>query len=380
MIGCKQGSDKGTFDPSYALYVSKGGAESFLFVDSTWNMTRSVPVPHRLFNREFIYRKNFIYHVNPTSNYLLKYRLTMDGLFPVDSIALVNSNIEQYHWKNNSDTLLLCNVVHSERDTCYLYEIDTKDFSLIRKSLIPIPQHIKDFDILSVGTIDFWDNKLWIGYAYSKVLNNRSYTTLDTMYFTTLDFSSMKIIAEQKDSRSTYPGGINTIQSYAARVENGDYYFMSGPGIVAGNVPDLPTAIYRRKNADNLVDTDYGIDISQAIKNHAYGFWYIGNGKAVVRAERKDKFKDISDHYLVYQFEYYLIDILSGELSKLSLPLDKGTRKENVVQDGEYLYFGIDDEQNNHAIWQYNKKSQNTNKILTPNQPIDYILRVDKLN
>ncbi|MFD2744416.1 MULTISPECIES: hypothetical protein [Sphingobacterium] len=367
------------FEPAYSLFVSKESVNNFVMIDSTWQQLASFSPPHAGFNREFIQRKGFIYSVNPENDYLIQYRISSMGLQAMDSIKVVNDNIEQYHWKNNSDTLLISNVVHGDIETCSFYEIDTKTFSLIREAQLPIPPAVNDFNILSLGLVRYDNDKLWIAFAYSKMLGHNEYTTLDTMYYRTLDFASLRVLSEQKDPRSTYPGGINTIQTYSGTAENGDFYFTSGPGIAAGNNIEQPSAIFRKKKGSDEVDTTYMVNISAQTGNHAYGFWYVGNGKAIVRGERSDKYTDFSNHHAVYQFEYYLADLANGKLQKLDLPLDKGTRKENVVQVGADLYIAIDDEKENHTVWQYNLESGKITAHLTPDFPIDYQLRLDKL-
>ncbi|MCL8000804.1 hypothetical protein M8994_21680, partial [Brucella sp. 21LCYQ03] len=192
------------FEPAYSLFVSKNGDNNFLLIDSSWQQVGSVKPPHKGFNREFIQRNGFVYSINPQNDYLIQYQISSAGLQAKDSIKLVNDNIEQYHWKNNSDTLLIANVVHGDTETCRFYEIDTKNFSLIREQNVPIPPAVNDFSILSIGLIHYENNKLWIAYAYSKMLSHTEYTTLDTMYYRTLDFSSLRVLSEQKDARSTY--------------------------------------------------------------------------------------------------------------------------------------------------------------------------------
>ncbi|KGE12940.1 hypothetical protein [Sphingobacterium deserti] len=368
-----------SFVPAYALFTSKEGKNKFIFIDSGWTHISTAPIPHADFNREYILRKGYLYQVNPKTDYLVQYRIHSDGLQALDSIRLVNDNIEQYHWKNNSDTLLLCNVVHQGQESARLYEIDTKNFSLLREVELPVPHAVNDFDILSLGFLQYRNDMLWTAYAYSKMLGHTAYTTVDTMYYRTLDFSSLRVLSEEKDTRSAYPGGINTIQSYSGLAENGDFYFMSGPGIAAGNTIHLPTAIFRRKHGAEKVDRQYMINVSKQISNHAYGFWYIGNNRALVRSEQADKYADFSNHHLVHQFDYFLTDLHTGKMEKLPLPLDKGTRKENMIHQGDHLYIAIDDAEDRHSIWRYNLNSKEATRFLTPKFPIDYLLRLDQV-
>ncbi|TDS12913.1 hypothetical protein [Sphingobacterium paludis] len=367
------------FVPAYSLFASKAGKNTFIFIDSSWTRISTAPIPHAEFNREFILRKGHLYQVNPKTDYLIQYRIGFDGLAALDSIQLINDNIEQYHWKNDSDTLLICNVVHAGQETARFYEIDTKNFSLLREAELPLPAAVNDFDILSLGLLRYQNDKLWIAYAYSKMLSRTAYSTIDTMYYRTLDFASLRVLSEQKDTRSANPGGINTIQSYSGTAENGDFYFMSGPGIAAGNAMHLPTAIFRRKHGTEQVDQQFMINVSEQIGNHAYGFWYLGDNQALVRSEQADKFADFSNHHLVHQFDYFLTDLRSGKMAKLPLPLDKGTRKENLVQQGNDLYIAIDDADDRHSVWRYDLNSKKATRYLSPKLSIDYLLRLDKI-
>ncbi|MFD2599318.1 hypothetical protein ACFSQ3_10165 [Sphingobacterium corticis] len=367
------------FDPAYSLFVSKNSVNHFLFVDSTWNKVAAIPPPNASFNREFIIHKKHYYEVNADNDYFIKYRIGKSKLEAVDSIKLVNDNIEQFHWKNGSDTLLLCNVKHGYREICHFYEIDTKNFKLIREAIVPIPSAVREFNILSIGLMRYQADKIWLAYTYSKMIRGTDYTTIDTMFYATLDYQNLKNLGTETDGRSTYPGGINTIQTYSGTAENGDFYFTSSPGIAAGNAIELPSSIFRKKQNETTVDSSYMINISEQIKNHAYGFWYLGKDKAIVRSEQSDKFTDFANHHAVYQFDYFLTDLTSGKMERLDLPLDKGTRKENVIQVNQDLYIAIDDDEDRHTVWKYNLPTKSVSKHLTPKFPIDYILRLDRL-
>src|SRR5690606_7746528 len=173
------------------------------------------------------------------------------------------------------------------------------------KQHVRIPSAVEDYNLLSIGLSRFQHNELWIAYTYSKFVGMHDYTTVDTMYYATFDFQTLTQKKIQKDSRSAYPGGINTVQSYDMELKNGDYYFMSCPGIALGNAPDMPTAVFRRENGQDMVDTQYMLNISEHIGNHAYGLWQVADNQVVIRSERKDKYADFANHHAVYQFDYY---------------------------------------------------------------------------
>ncbi|WP_437919457.1 hypothetical protein [Sphingobacterium sp. LRF_L2] len=370
--------------PQYAVYIlNKNNPSGFFLLDqldSSSNLQKTA-IPSEDFNREYIVKNNSLFIPNYRSNYFIRYELDSDNrFFAKDSLSLADvGDIENFHWVSHSDTLLLFSVKRENGSTGYLQVIDTKKMAVLEKHILPIPSTIKDYNILNIGVSDLVGNKLWLAYSYSKYFDNGDYTTLDTMYFSTIDMKNFRLLKTQKDNRSSYPGGINTVQTYSGKAENGDLYFMSCPGIALGNNLNAATAIFRKKNNSDTVDTNYMLNISEKIKNHAYGFWYIGEQKAIIRSERKDKYTDFSNHHSTHQFEYYLVDLATGMLEKISLPLDKGTRKENVLVTKNVIYLGIDDKDNNHVIWAYDINTKKIKKSIILSQSTDFILRLDKL-
>lgn len=378
-------ADQPMAKPKYLLYLlNKNAPNSFIStdaIDTTGQESRS-PIPTPIFSREYINHNGSLFFLNYDTEHFVKYSLDESNqIKAVDSLQFdYAGDLENFHWRGKSDTLLLFTVKREKNSTGYINIIDTKTMTLLSKRVLPLPRAAaKGFNLLNIGVADVYADKLWIGYSYSKYLANESYTTSDTMYFSTLDLNSLALEHTQKDVRSAYPGGINTVQSYAAKDERGDLYFMSCPGVALGNRIDAPTAIFRKRTGESEVDTDYMINISEKIGNHAYGFWYIGQGKAIIRSERRDRYTDFSNHHSTYQFEYYVVDLETMALRKLDLPLDKGTRKENVLIESDFVYIGIDDEQDNHAIWSFEKKSGTIKKTITLSNTIDFILRLDAL-
>ena len=70
------------------------------------------------------------------------------------------------------------------------------------------------------------------------------------------------IILGYDDTRSVYPGGVNS-----------DFYFIACLGIASGNYPEKPTGIFRIKKSCEEIDPAYFVNISaSAIKDHGYGF------------------------------------------------------------------------------------------------------------
>ncbi|MBL1410762.1 hypothetical protein [Sphingobacterium faecale] len=383
LFSCTSPDTSTSFFPEYALYLlNEDGSNTFVLLDSLQRTGESVEieVPSKEFTREYIQKKGAFYHFKEKNDYFIRYQLDSNHqMIATDSILFKDGYLENYLWKNDTDTLLLFTVEKKTTAHARMYVVDTKNFTLIREEALPLPSSVADFNLLSIGVVDFVDDKLWVAYCYSKFLTADDYTTSDTMYYATLDFSSLAVLNLQKDTRSSYPGGVNTVQSYSARDDQGDFYFMSCPGVALGNSLSKPTAIFRRKAGSQQVDTSYMLDVSKTILNHAYGFWYVGGQKAIIRSEQHELYTDFSNHHSVFQFEYYLVDLATKKLEKINIPLDKGTRKENVLVQGDYVYFGIDNESNKHEIWRYTPAHGKTENVFSASSTADYILRLDFL-
>lgn len=154
---------------------------------------------------------------------------------------------------------------------------------------------------------------------------------------------------------------------------------MTNPGIALGNNLKLPTAIFRKKKGQQLVDQRFMINISNSIGNHAYGIWYVGNGKAIIRNEQKKLYTDFSNYHAVYQFEYRLVDLKSGSIEKMQLPLDKGTQKNNVWSDKKDVYIAIDAANDEHRVWKYNLQTKEITKGFNLPKTTNFIVRMDYL-
>ncbi len=327
-------------------------------------------------DRSIIVKDGYYYHVDEAADRFMKYALTHAGLQPLGTIAMVDKHIENTYWADDRILVLftLDNKTFSELE---YHIIDVADFRTLDRGVVDLPKSIGDYGGLSVGFSVMRERSMVIGYCYGKFTGNTEYTTIDTMYTATLAYPTMEVQAIHRDARSAYPGGINTVQQYGFTDEAGDFYFMSCPGIALGNTPSKPTAIFRIPAQSDRIAPDYWVNISEQIGNDAYGLWYLGHGKAVIRNERKDRYTDFANHHNTYQFEYHVVDLTEGTLTKLDLPFDKGTRKESVLVADGTAYIAIDDATDAHRIWCYDIRSGRISPGLTIEDGADYIVRLE---
>lgn len=371
----------------YSIYVLGKDGKEYLLETNTLDSGKILPERQGVLlnpeetDRDIIVKNGYFYHLNRKTKSFAKYRLQEGQIVEMASVPLKDFGIENYYWIG--------------RDSLLLVGLDTKNFKQVRSVLIQsdkmtvirtadleIPKPSGVFNSTFIGFVEYRAKELFIGYTYHERLSPSNYTTSDTMYVAVLKYPELTLKKIDKDVRSTYPGGTNLVQSYSFEDEQRNFYFMTCPGIALGNRPDLPTGVFRIKTAEDTLDKGYILDISKSvIDNHAYGIWYLGHQKAIIRSERKDLFKGLGDHYSTAHFEFYLLDLTSKKvIGKLNLPLDKGTRRECVIVKNGVAYIAVNSTKEGNFIWLYDLKTGALTKGLELSGNTDFIMRIDQLN
>ncbi|MND75012.1 hypothetical protein D3C80_666200 [compost metagenome] len=383
VISCRTEDEGRNTDGKYSLYTMNKDLGNTIITSNTidsGNLTISkngIDIPTQQFDRSIIAKDKHFYFLR--AGKFRKYTLESNGLKEIAQLAMQDQHIENINWLDR-DTLLLFTSDNKTNRRLWVYKITVNDFKINQQQEVKLPSASADFKILSVGFGTIHQQRLLIGYTFNKVINETDFTTIDTMYIATLDKKTLQLENIQKDTRSSYPGGVNTVQSYSFHDENGNFYFMSCPGIALGNSPSKPTAIFRIDNNSPHINPTYFLNLTAKTHNHAYGMWYLGNNQAIIRSERRDRYTDFSDHHSTYQFEYYVVDLISQTTTKLNLPFDKGTRKESVLVENGKAYITIDDAKDQHQVWIYDIKSKDIQVGLTLDQATDFIVRIDRLH
>lgn len=331
-------------------------------------------------DRDVLVKDGFIYHLNRKTALFSKFGSSNDQLAVKARIKIANFSLENYNWVGN-DSLLLVGLNTTGYNQAKYVLVNTKEMQIIKTGNLAIPKPGGKFKSLSIGFTKIKHGSIYIGYTYHFPVSMSDYSTSDTMYVSRLSYPDMRLLSTDKDIRSTYPGGINAVQNYSFTDQNGDFYFMTCPGIALGNRPDLATGIFRIKANEDHVDKGYFFDISDSkIANHAYGMWSLGNDEVIVRSERKDLFTGLGDHYSTAHFEFYVLNLKTKAIQKLNLPLDKGTRRECVLVNDGVAYISVNSTKEGNYVWLYDIESKSLKKGLQLTGNTDFILRVDQLN
>lgn len=385
-IACTQQASNDRTNKKYSLYILSKDGREYIVETNTLDSGKLDPeqmgadLESEKITRTIIIKDGFYYHLNRKTSSFEKYKINKKKLIEVAATPLFDFSIENYKWING-DTLLLTGLdVKTSSKVKYAF-IKTGNLQKIAAGNMEITAPKGRFNSISIGFVERRKKYLLVGYTYHQWLDALNYTTSDTTYVTELAYPQMTAVKTSKDTRSTYPGGINTLQPYAFEDEQGNYYFMTCPGIALGNRPDLPTGVMKINTNDDAPDQHYFLNLSASIiHNHAYGMWYLGNQQAIIRSERKDLFKDLDDHYSTPHFEFYLINVTERKvIKKLDLPLDKGTRRECVLVQNDIAYISVNSTTEGNYIWLYNIKTGALKKGLQLVGNTDFILRIDKL-
>ncbi|QHV95136.1 DUF4374 domain-containing protein [Spirosoma endbachense] len=379
----ERAGDERNAKKKYSLYVMMKDGTEYIVQTDTIDSGHIDPIaqgarvtPSRIFY-ELIVHNNSYYRLSWKNGQFVRNTIINKQYAQTDSIQLTGTwSVDNYNWLG--DTLLIMG--HDSQHSKARYAKITFDPMKAMEGVIDLPAPANGFNSMSIGFSTFLNGNLYLGYTYHKSDLNR-YTTSDTLYVAELTYPGLKTIRTFTDTRSTYPGGVNTRQSHFFTDEKGDFYFISCPGIALGNNALKPTGIFRINKADGALDPDYFFNLSASpIHNHGYGFWYIGNNKAIVRTERKGLFKGMQDHYLVPHFDFYVLDLAKQTTVRLDLPLDKGTARNCILVEKGLVYIAVNPNSGGNYIWIYDPKAGSLRKGRHFDDQVDYILRLDRLN
>lgn len=386
LAGChEQTEEKGTAAKrKYSIYaMMKNGREYIYQTDSLTagfvNPEKSggevVPAP---LYYDLIVRNGQYYSVDRRTGSLVRYKIQNNGFVKDTAVALTGfSSVENYQWLSGDSLMILGYDDHS-RNVRYA-KIQVRNLG-VSQGIVPIPAPFGSYNWLSIGFAQFLEGKLFVGYCYHTYSLDH-YTTGDTIYTAILGYPKLKPIKTLKETRSVYPGGVNTRQTHSFVTEQGDFYFIACPGIASGNYPSKPTGIFRIKKSAAEIDPGYFFNISASpIGNHGYGFWYIGNGKAIVRTERKGLYSGMKDHYKVPHFDFYVLDLEKQTTQRLDLPLDKGTARQCVLVEDGVVYITVSSGNKGCYVWIFNPTTGSLKKGLKFSNDTEYVLRMERLH
>ncbi len=213
-----------------------------------------------------------------------------------------------------------------------------------------------------VGFAEVKDNKMHVGYWYgdekypAAVKAGKTNYATGTAYFAVFDYPAMNNPVYSEDNRSTSPGNDRNGVLKTFRY-NDDLYILTSPFEMVAQNWDRPHGIYRIKKGASIVDPTYFYNLSEKLNGDAVlGGGYAGNGKLLIRRIRMDVALTWASYGFGNVQEFHVLDMATGVLTKLDLPLAKSQpTAPNILADEGKVYFPVNtkDIDGNFYIYSY---------------------------
>jgi len=211
------------------------------------------------------------------------------------------------------------------------YVLNTADFSITSSGTlnIPIPANTMVWPTSALTK----DGKVLLNHL---VCNQTTYGSLDTAYVSVFNPNTLAYEKTTKDTR-TCALGFNNLEDHFMDAA-GDLYISTCNTDFWGINEKLPAGILRIRAGQTDFDRDYFFNVSSAIGgNHYIGLHPVGNGKAIIRAYRKDLITSYNDYRAAHVVEHYIADVATRTATKLDIPLSVEARQQiAVLGDGKY--------------------------------------------
>lgn len=380
--GEQKGDDESV--SSYGLFVSAGDPEGNYILTSSSLTEGSLSlsgagteVTGKLDYNVYL-KGGYYYHLN-TEGKLGKFELVNGKLVEVASAPMTAiSLLREPIWLDDNTMLVLDQARNGQTVELQYAKIDVRTMSVSgsgKKKIMDIPA--TGYNSLRVGGQRLIDGKLYIYFSF-----NYGWVAGDNpapAFLATLSYPALDNLTLTSDTRSTWPGVNAGYMSNSFEDESQNIYTLAMPGFGMANFPNkLPTAIMRIKKGASEFDKDYFFNIKEKIGEHAYGLWYIGKNKAIVKTEKSALIKEWGD-LGGEVYELYVVDLAAQTAQKLDLPLHRGRILENVLVENGKAYLGVHSTSNGTYIWEYDPTTGNLKRGLQIQSGINYLLRLDKI-
>lgn len=305
-----------------------------------------------------LFKKGFYY--NTVTGQLVKSKYENNLLTAVGQVALTGNALYAY-WLSD-ETLIVWNGTTSAPNNVMTYNIvNVANMTISKTGSISLSGLAATDKAIYLSGCILRNNRLYIPY----VVYNSSWSATEVSYLASVDYPSMGNLNIATDTRSAYAGSFSSVIPSTA-VLNGDIYMLTNTGDRWGITPNKPSAVYRIKAGENTFDTSYFFDLSAISDGNRefYGFWDLGNGKAITRLGRKDLLKTFEDYFSTDVFDYYVVDLVAKTKTRLDLPLSKVVHGSTVLVENGKAYIAVASSSAGNYVWTYDIASGNLTKGL----------------
>lgn len=320
-----------------------------------------------------LFKKGFYY--NTVTGNLVKYKYENNLLTPAGQVAVTGSALYSY-WLND-ETLIVWNGITTAPNNIMTYSIVNVSNMTVTKtgSIALTGLAATDKSIYMSGCV-LRNNRLYIPYA----IYHSGWTATDVSYLASVDYPSMENLSINSDTRSAYAGSFSSVIPSTALL-NGDIYILTNTGDRWAATPTKPSAVLRIKAGENTFDNSYFFDLSAISEGNRefYGFWDLGNGKAITRLGRKGLLNTFDDYFKTDVFDYYLVDIAAKTKTKLDLPLSKVVHASTVLVENGKAYIAVASSTSGNFVYTYDIASGSITKGLEI-KGVDNVNWISKFN
>jgi hypothetical protein len=321
-----------------------------------------------------IAKNGFYYYPSTSSNFgkMTKFEFKNNQLAVVKEVPFTfQKSITSYSWVDDNTLVLIGTNGDGNK---VLYTVVNATTLEIKNGELALPAIPNGYSSYSAGNVEFSNGKLYISFSNMAVWPALAEAGINIAVVGYPAFTVEKVI---KSSDADGKGGSNMWMPTSVTDESGDVYMMFFADWMTATTS--PTKIFRIKKGTSVLDSSYNFDLGTALGGEtASGFWYVGNGKAIVKY--LDSKVVAASPSTLFNTKFALIDVKTNSvIKKLDLPADKGSQLQNVITSDGKVFIQVNAETSKDYVWEVNT----TTGAVTPGVEIvggyDYILRLDNL-
>lgn len=321
-----------------------------------------------------IAKNGFYYYPSTSSNFgkMTKFEFKNNQLAVVKEVPFTyQKSINCYTWVDDNTLLLFGTNGDGNK---VLYTVVNATTLEIKNGELALPAIPTGYSSYNQGNIEYSNGKIYVAFSNMAIWPALAESGMNIAVVNYPSFAVEKVI-ESTDADGN--GGSNMWMPTSTTDEAGDVYMMFFADWMT--TKESPTKIFRIKKGTSAIDASYNFNLGTALGGEtASGFWYVGNGKAIVKY--LDSKIVAASPSTLFNTKFALINIAtSSVIKKLDLPADKGSQLQNVITSDGKVFIQVNAETTKDYVWEVNT----TTGAVTPGVEIvggyDYILRLDNL-
>lgn len=308
----------------------------------------------------------YVYVHQRKSSKLIKYKSENGKL--VEKAQMVTPNfgdlsfMSSISWIVPGKTFFTSNALYNTFLQGAIINVETMSF----EKNIDIPVSVASDRSLFPGFSFLKDGMIFFSYIN---VDNNTYAA-DSMRFVLLDQNTLEIKKYISDGRSVSPG--ITFMNCSFTDEAGDLYFVTTPSNYWALRPELPSAIYRIKKSEQIIDPSYEMNLSNLCGNgrHACGnIYYNGNGQIVFRMFDESLIKEYSDYEGYNQNGVFPVEVWTGNVvgksvAKINVPNGRLSTQDFIRTHRNKIVFPLNSSEGSF-VYQFSSDLNAAEKVVT---------------